>query len=368
MRQLFRIAAGAVVVAGLGAAGLFGTEYLLSRPGNAGQSAGNAGGGGGGGRAARVGVAQPERREIETAVTAVGTIMPSRAVEVTPAVSGRVVAVPVTSGAKVAQGDTLVALDAEAEEAALAGAEASRDEARQNLSRVEQLAQANTAAEQRLEQARAAFARAEAEVMAAWAALDDRKVTAPFAGTLGLIDVDPGAYVSAANPLTMLSDLSVVQVDMALPERYFSRVAPGQRVSLTVPAYPDASFEGLVTVRDSAVSPGSRSFDVRAEIDNSDRRLVGGMFAEARLVFDSYDGLAVPDDAIVSEGPDTFVYVVADGQARRRDVALGGSVGSLTEITEGLEPEARVVVAGWDNLRDGAPVEVAEDMAREGLE
>ncbi len=361
--RLLKIGAGLVVVMALAAAGLFGTEYVLAPEAGAAQDTES-----GDAAATRVGVASPERRTFENEVSAVGTIAPLREVEIVPAVSGRVTGVAVLSGEAVEAGALLLRLDDRAERAALGNAEATLREARQARDRVEQLADANTAAENQLESARAAFARAEADVAAARATLEDRRVRAPFAGTLGFVDTDPGAFVSSESVIARLSDLSAVKVDFSLPERYFRKVEPGQKLELTVPAYPDATFEGEVTVRDSAVATGSRSFQVRAELSNADRRLVGGMFAHTRLVFDSRAGLAVPDEAIVSEGAQTFVYAVAEGEARRRRVSLGASAGSLTEITDGLAPDDRIVVTGWSTLRDGAPVEIAGDVSREGLE
>ncbi|WP_375258102.1 efflux RND transporter periplasmic adaptor subunit [Citreimonas sp.] len=365
MRPVARIAVAACVVAALGAVGLFGTEYFLDRRAAAQESEG---GGDGGQRATRVGVASPKTRVVEDAVDAVGTVTPRRRVELRPTVSGRVTEVGVDSGQRVEAGDLIVQLDDRAQRARLAGAEATLEEARQNLNRIEELADSNTVANQQLEEARATFGRAESDVLAAQAALEDRRIEAPFAGTLGLVSVDAGAYLSPQDVIAPLSDLSVVQVDMALPERYFGRVSRGQTVDLTVPAYPDQEFEGTVTVREAGIDEASRSFDVRAEIDNPDRMLVGGMFAQSRLVFDTDEGLAVPDDAIISEGSVTYVYTVADGQAQRQEITTGASIGALTEVVEGLSADDRVVVSGWNTLRDGASVTVAEDIAREGLE
>lgn len=363
MTKAIKTAFALCVVAGFAAAGLFGTEYILDRSGTAEASdRGNAP------RATRVGVATPESSTVDDTVSAVGTVMPVRDVNLRPTVSGRVTDVAVTSGQEVAAGDLILQLDDRAQRAQIAGAEATLTEARQNLNRIEELAESNTAAEQRLEAARAAFNRAESEMLAARAALDDRRIEAPFAGKLGLIDVDPGAYISPQNVIAPLSDLSVVHVDIALPERYFDRVTRGKAVELTLPAYPDRTFEGVVTVRAAGVDASSRSFDVRAEVDNSEGRLVGGMFARTRLVLDTGEGLAIDDDAIISEGSATYVFVVEDGQASRREVTAGQSLGALTEITEGLQPDDRVVVSGWNALRDGAPVTVAEEIAREALQ
>ena len=84
---------------------------------------------------------------------------------------------------------------------------------------------------------------------------------------------------------------------------------------------------------------------------------------DARLVCGTYDGLAIPDDAIISEGLTTYVYVARDGAAARTEVSVGSSVGELTEVSDGLSPQDDVVISGWANLTDGAPVQIVDDVA-----
>ena len=354
MSTAFKFFLGICFVAVFAAGGVFGTRALMSQDG------------GGSGRseapATRVGLATPEMREIEDDVTGVGTLAAIRSVMLVPSAAGRVTEVPVVSGQEVEAGEILIQLDDRAAQAALSEAEATLAEAENDFRRFEELEDSDTVAEARLEQARATYRRAEAAVMSARATLDDRALTAPFAGTLGLIDIEPGSYLAAGTEIAPLVDLSAVRVDLSLPERYFDRVAPGQPVTVTVPAYPDQRFEGEVSVRAPQIDLETRSFDLRARIDNPEGRLVGGMFANARLVLDTYSGLAITDDAIISEGLTSYVFTVSDGTAARTGITPGQSVGALTEVVDGLEAEDRVVVAGWDNLTDGAPVEIDEEI------
>lgn len=357
-----KVFTGLCVVLLFAAAGVFGAQTLLSgqesKPGSGDEST----------RPIRVGVASPQTRDIEDAVMAIGTLMPLRSVELVPNAPGRVTKLPVSSGHQVSEGDLLIQLDDRAARAALMEAEATLSEARQNFLRVEQLADSNAAAEAQLEQARAAFRRAEAALMVAQADFEDRAITAPFAGTLGVIDTEEGAFLNASEPVTQLSDLSVVVVSFPLPERYYDSVVPGQILLVTTPAYPDDTFQGRVTLRAPGVDLGTRSFEVRAEVDNPDRRLVGGMFANSRLVLDTYEGLAVPDDAIISEGLTSYVYTVTNATAARTRIETGRSLGALTEVRSGLNTDDQVVITGWDQLSDGARVQIADDIAREGLE
>ncbi|MEM5471607.1 efflux RND transporter periplasmic adaptor subunit [Hoeflea sp. AS60] len=362
MTRVLKFVISFIVVLAFAAGGVFGTQLLLSS-----EEAGS-GDVGSGRQPTRVGVTSPQAQTIEDAVSAVGTLRPVRSVELVSNAPGRVTSVPVASGQQVEEGALLIQLDDRATRAALVEAEATLSEARQNFERIEQLADSNVAADASLEQARATLSRAEAAIMTARADLDDRAITAPFAGTLGVIDTEPGSFIQSGVPVTKLSDLSAVEVSLSVPERYYDRVQQGQALFITTPAYPGESFEGRVTLRAPEINLGSRSLEIRAEIDNPDRRLVGGMFANSRLVLDTYQGIGIPDDAIISEGLTTYVYRVEDGNAERTEIEIGTSLGALTEVREGLSADDRVVIAGWDQLSDGAPVVIDENVAREGLE
>jgi membrane fusion protein (multidrug efflux system) len=357
-----KIVIGCCTIAACAVAGIYGTEAILSRGADAAAEARERP------SAMPVAVAKPEASRIDEEVSAVGTLRAARAIDVVPNVAGRVVEIAVGSGERVEGNQLLIQLDDRAERAAVADAEATLRETRREYERFQRLEESNSAAPARLEEARAAFLRAEAALMRAEAALTDRAITAPFAGTLGLMDLDEGAFLNAGTPVTRLSDLSRVEVTTTLPERYYERVWPGQTLEITTPAYPGETFEARVTLRAPEIDRATRSFEIRAEIDNADRRLVGGMFASTRLTLDRYEGIAIPDDAVISEGLATYVFTVNDGIAARTEVELGRSLGPLTEVREGLAPEDRVVVAGWDNLTDGASVEVREDVPEDALQ
>lgn len=342
-------------------AGVFGTRILLNSDEGGGAAEGQQR------QAVRVGVTKPQVRSIDETVSAVGTLRPVRTVDIAPNVAGRVTEVLVESGEQVSQGDLLVQLDDRAARAALEEAEATLRETKKEYERYQQLEDSNAAAESRLEQARGAFRRAEAAVMMARATLEDREIIAPFDGKLDVVDIEPGSFLTGSETVTRLSDLSSMEVTVTLPERYFERVTPGLTVAVATPAYPNATFEGPVFLRATQIDIRTRSFEVRARIDNKDGRLVGGMFANSSIVLGSYDGMAVPDDAIISEGLTTYVYTVSENTATRTDVDVGASIGQLIEVREGLDAQDSVVVAGWDRLSDGAPVEIDEDFNEEGL-
>ncbi len=361
MKKIWTIAATAGVVGIAVAAGVFGTDGLLGAL----ESRSDAGEDEGGRSATRVTVAVPESATIRDSFDAVGTILPIRSVDLMPLAEGRVTEIAVASGDIVKQGDLLFALDDRTERATLNEAQATLAEAEGEFRRYEELLGENTTSEARFEEARGGFLRAEAVVEAAQVELDDRRLVAPFGGILGLVDLDPGERVDTATTITTLDDLSQVQVEFAVPERYYGAAEIGQDVTLTSAIFPGRSFEGEVSVIAPRVDPNSRSFRVRAMIANEDRALVGGMFMNVSLTFGTYDALTIPDDAIISEGSATYVYVVAENEARRTAVSLGQRQDGRTEIADGLSAEHEIVTTGYDTLSDGDAVTIGDEGAPE---
>lgn len=347
------------VCAGLG---IWGTDRVLALV----QSEESSDGGGPG--ATQVTVAPIESATLRDSFNALATIRAVRSVDLRPLTEGRVERVEVESGGVVEEGDLIFALDNRAETAALEEARATLAEASAGFDRLDELAGRNVAADAQLEASRAAFLRAEAQVATAEAALADTELHAPFDGVLGLVDVDPGERIDTATVFTTLDQITVAEAAFSVPERYYARTRPGQAVLLTGDVYPDRTFEGVVTAKSPRIASASRSFDVRARIDNEDRALTPGMFMNATLVFETYEAQTLPDEAVISEGSATYVFVVDDGTAVRTNVTLGPRQGGRTVIADGLERDARVVLTGYDQLSDGAPVEVQDDGAvREAL-
>ena len=355
MAKAIRWIVGLLVVAAFAGAGVYGTRYLTGTQSEPAAKQERS--------ARRIAVSTPQRRNLEDRYLAVGTVLPLRSIELRPLAAGRVVSAPVSSGDQLSEGDLVFELDSRAARAELANAEASFEEARQELERFEELEDRNISSEARIETVRAAYRRAEAALQLRRANLDDRRLLAPFDGVIGAYDLDPGEYIDPATVVSTLQDLSAVEAEFALPERYFARARKGQTVRLSARPYPDRRFIGEVDFVSPTIAEGSRSFDVRVRVDNDDRALASGMFVDAELVFETYEGLTVPDDAVISEGSATYVFTVEDGRASRTDIALGQSFDGQSEIVDGLNEEAEVVVTGWDNLSDGAPVEIVEEAA-----
>ncbi len=198
----------------------------------------------------------------------------------------------------------------------------------------------------------------EARVAAARSRLADRVITAPFSGRVGLRHVSLGGLVNPGAVITTLDDLSVVKLDFSVPEQFLSTLKPGLTVQARSTAYAETTFDGRVASIDTRVDPSTRSVAIRALIDNSDGRLRPGMFMTVKLVRPEGQALMLPEQAIVPENEQHFVYVVADGKAQKREIKIGRRRPGEVEVLQGLSADDGVVIDGTQNLRDGVPVRV----------
>lgn len=312
----------------------------------------------GGPRSVAVVTTHPVRKEFAHEVEALGTVRANESVDITAKVADRVAAIRFTEGQQVRKGDVLVELDTSEARADLAAAEAAERDSRSQFKRSRELFQTKALSEAQLEQIEATLLANEARVAAARSRVNDRIISAPFAGRVGLRNVSLGGLVSPGTVITTLDDLSVVKLDFSVPEVFLATLKPGLTVEAQSEAYPDASFAGRVASVDTRVDPTTRSVAIRALIDNEDRRLRPGMFMTLTLRRMEGEALMLPEQAIVPENDQHFVYVVADGKAQKREVAIGRRRPGEVEILEGLTPDDSVVVDGTLNLRDGAPVRI----------
>jgi membrane fusion protein (multidrug efflux system) len=314
-------------------------------------------------RTVSVETAVAERRTLARAVEAVGTTRALRSVEIVPLAPGRVVSVNFRPGEPVAAGDVLVELDADIERADLAEAEAMLAERRQAVERNRQLAQSNAVARAQLEQIVAQAAAAEAALDRARRRLADRAIRAPFGGVVGLTDVDPGARVEEGEVITTIDDLSEVEIEFSLPETLFAEIGAGQEIVARGAAFPGRSFEGSVSAVDTRVDEVSRSFRVRAVIPNPEGALPAGMFMFLTLVLSESEAVTVPEEAVIAQAAETYVYVVEGGAARQRAVVTGQRQDGRIAIVQGLAEGEMVVTRGTGRLRDGAAVKVLNEPA-----
>ncbi len=294
---------------------------------------------------------------------ALGTAHANESVDIASKVSNRVVAVPFAEGQKVRRGELLVELDGEQARADVAIAEAALKESRSQYDRSRELYSTKVLSESQLDQIEATLKANEARLAAARSRLGDLQIRAPFAGRVGLRRISVGSMVGPGTIITTLDDTETMKVDFTVPEAFLAAVTPGLAVTARSVSYPDQVFSGKVASVDSRVDPSTRSITVRALVPNPAGLLKPGMFLTVHLARDASDALVVPEQSLVPEQGDMFVFVVKDGTAEKRLVRIGQRRVGNVQIVQGLAAGDLVVTEGTQKLRDGARVQVAKGAA-----
>jgi len=208
--------------------------------------------------------------------------------------------------------------------------------------------------------ARAQVNQAKAALETARTYLEDSTIRAPFDGVIIGKYVNVGEMAGMSRVLFREVDISRVKVEADIPESEFAWTKVGAPAFISVDAYPGDEFHGAVTVVNPSIDPMTRTFHVKLEIPNPDKRLKPGMFARVRLQVRQERKPGVPMEAL-NRLPGTgvfYVFAVVDGKAQKRNVVLGLREGNWAVVEEGLSVGAQVVVAGPADLQTGTPVTV----------
>ena len=299
---------------------------------------------------------------------AVGSVAPVQGVLLSADLAGVVDKINFRSGAHVRAGQVLVTLDARQERAQLASAEARRDLAKVNLDRARSLYETKAIAQSDLDLAMANFKTAEAAVAEVQANIDRKTIRAPFAGTTGIRQVNPGQYLNSGDPVVPLQAMDAVYVDFTVPQQSLSAIRVGATVQATVEGSAKGVYQGRITAIDPVVSDATRNVSVQATFPNPSGQLRPGMFASVRaMVGKGEPTVALPTSAINYAPYGNSVFIVEemkgpDGKpykgVRQQFVKLGRSQGDQVAILDGVKPGQEIASSGVFKLRPGAAVVV----------
>ncbi len=294
------------------------------------------------------------------AITTVGSLRSDESITVRPEVAGRISTIAFSEGQRVAKGALLVRLDPTVNDAEVSQARANQWLAKSKFDRAVDLSKSNFISGQAKDEAESNLKVADAALQLAEAKREKMDIRAPFSGIIGLRSVSVGDYVKEGTDLVNLESIDPLKVDFRVPELYLMQVKVGQTLQVALDALPGKTHQGTVFAINPLVDAAGRSIVIRALVKNADTSLRPGMFARVRLITDHrQDSLVVPEQALVPQGTEQFVFKVVDGKAQRVKVDIGQRRDAKVEIVQGLAAEDVVVTAGQLKLRDGTPVRVA---------
>lgn len=308
-------------------------------------------------------IVEPLRFEAaRTRAEAVGTARAVLSAELYPAASGVVTSVNFEPGQFVREGDTLVQLDSRREKLAVEKAALQLEDAERLFDRYQRSSASGAVVPTVLDAAKTAAELARVELGRAQIALEDRSIKAPFDGHAGSTDIDRGDRVTPATAITTLDDRSHLFVSFDIPEIFIGELAPGDDVTLETWGAFLPQVAGSIVDIGSRIDPQTRTFTVRAKVDNMGDRLRPGMSfrVAVELIGETY---AVVAETGVQWGTDgAYIWSVSDGKANRMAVRIIERREGYILVDGDLDRNDIIVVEGVQRMRDGA--DVSFDMPR----
>lgn len=319
---------------------------------------------------AHIVVAPVEARNLSLSRVVPGAVEadPARTVRVLAPVNGRVSELDVELGDNVKRGQPLATIDSGDLAQAVADAEKARASAKLTKSAFDRATGLNKAgglALRELEQAQNDYLQATSELKRAEARLDvigdnskvtgQRKITlnAPIDGTITALDTAPGDFIdNTTSPMMTISNLDRIWVTASVQEKDLSFVQKGERVEVSLVAYPSEVFAGKVEIISQLLEADTRRNKVRIAFDNPNGMFKLNMFATVRFFSPPAQRVVVPASALMMVNDTSSVFVeVAPWTFERRSVQPDADVDGVT-VVFGLNAGRRIVVRGGVLLND----------------
>jgi membrane fusion protein, multidrug efflux system len=289
-------------------------------------------------------------------VYATGVVEPVTWAQVAPIVRARIVELCGCEGEFVEENQVLARLDASTAEAELAELLARQEYLERERDRLRSLAERNITTRAELDRAESEEAQIEAAIAGQQSRLEDYTLRAPTSGLILRQDGEVGEIAEPGEVLFWVGQPEPLRVVAEVNEEDVPRIEPGQRTLLSADAFPGQALEAEVRRITPMGDPVTKTYRVRFALPTETPLMIGMSVDVNVVVAEEPEALLVPSSAVDASGA---VWVVEDGVARRREVALGIRGTTEVQVTEGLQTGEAVIVPAPDGLADGEAVEVA---------
>jgi membrane fusion protein (multidrug efflux system) len=313
-----------------------------------------------GGFSVTVEMAEVTTSELASSVRAVGTLEAEASATLRAEVPGQILDVHFVEGQPLEKGAPLYSIEATVLEAEVNEARANAERSEAALKRADELFAKQLISGTDYDAARANYNVDIARLRSSLARLSKTVIRAPFDGFVGIRRINIGDYATIGQQLVDVVQLDPLRVAFSVPETLLAKVQPGQPVSVSVDAYPDETFAGIIAAVAPKTDVQGHSLEVRASLPNKDLKLRPGLFVRIDVSLGiKPEAIMIPEQAIWPLGQDKVVYIVEDGKAYQRRVRIGERKPGAVEISDGLEAGEIIVTAGQMKLFDGASVQAA---------
>ena len=291
-----------------------------------------------------------------------GTIEESSGASLSFATGGTIKKIYVNAGQVVGAGQLIAELDPTTLQNAYTIAKTSLEQAQDTYNRMKELHDAGSLPEMQWISIENQLKSAMASEAMSKKSLNDTKLYAPFSGYIASKDGEIGQNTIPGSPIVKLVNIGSVKVKIAVPEDEVQRIAKGSSMKIIVPALNNREFSGRVTERGVSADSRSRTYEVKATVQNSDGQLLPGMICQA---FTNYmqgsTGVFVPANLVQLDGDNkTFVWVVNGGKALKREITICNETAQGVQVSGGLSAGDQLIVAGQQKVSNDMKVEIVK--------
>lgn len=300
-------------------------------------------------------------------LTSIGTLQAEQNIQIVPQIGGVVTKIYFQSGDEVQAGAPLIDLDDSSYQAQLKVDQAHLKLAKQTYERDKKLYEQRVISRAQLDTDLSNLHAAQGAVEGDQVMIQKMHITAPFGGKLGIREVSIGEYISpppaSGGNIVPLTSLDPMRVQFSLSQQAIQQLSVGQKVEVTVDAFPDKIFYGTINALDANVSSTSRTILVEGTIPNPDHSLVPGMFANVKIALPAIENIiVVPQTAIAYSLYGNSVYVIEETGSQKiatqTFVTLGDEQGTDVAVQTGLKAGQMVVTSGQLKLHNGSIVAI----------
>jgi len=298
---------------------------------------------------------------INDRLSAIGTGNALHTVAVRAYSNGRLTEILVEPGSEVTAGDVIARMDSEAEKIAVDRAQLALEDTNAKLERTQTLRSSNNVTAVQLRDAELAVRNAELQLREAQLALERREILAPINGTVGILAVSAGDYVTSSSDIATIDDRSEILVDFWVPERYARQVQIGAPLTAQSVGRPDETYEGAVRAIDNQVDNTSRTLRIQGRISNPTDTLRSGMAFRVEMAFPGDQYPAVNPLAVQWSNEGAYVWAVRDDLVLRLPVQVMQRNSDTVLVSGDFQAGDQVVVEGIHAVREGQNLPVADN-------
>lgn len=313
-------------------------------------------------------VEQVFSQDVEQIGTYTATVEPELINNISSSTPNRIKEIFVDEGFLVAKGQKIAVLDdvnITTYETQVANAKASLANIQDNYDRALKLYEIGGGTKQNVDAMQLQLTNAQNTLASAERTLknvmENTVLTSPINGIVTARNYDPGDMTSNL-PIVTVAQVNPVKIVINVPESELSKVVEGMPAHITFDTYGDEDFTGTVNMVSPTVDTNTRTFGVEIGLDNSDGKILPGMFGRVKLQLGQANHVVVPDRAVVKQpgSGNQYIFVYHNGKVSYNKVELGQRINNTYELLSGVEPGDTVVTTGQARLADGVEVKLAD--------